>query len=107
MLSLHKIASFVVLVCAAASAQSGSATVQSTPSPAGAAEQPAKPSAIAPTGQAIPPPKVPEFKLEPVAVPNVAYPPEARDEKIEGEVLVSMRVSGTGDVVIVGVVKGD
>jgi TonB family protein len=42
-----------------------------------------------------------------VAVPNVAYPPQARDEKIEGEVVVSMRISGAGDVIIVGGLKGN
>jgi TonB family protein len=100
-------ASFVLFVCAAASAQSGSAPIQGDGSPAATTEQTAPPPTIAPTGQDVPPPKLPEFKLEPVAVLNVAYPPRARDEKIEGEVVVSMRISGAGDVMIVQVLKGD
>jgi TonB family protein len=107
MWNLCKIAPFALFVCAAASAQSGSAPVQGNGSPATTTEQPAPPSTIAPTRQDSPPPKLPEFKLEPVAVPNVLYPPRARDEKIEGEVVVSMRISGAGDVIIVGVLEGD
>lgn len=95
---LRTIAAVGLFVCAAAWAQSAAApAAQATPSSIVAAV----------AGQDNPLPKAPEYKLEPVAVPNVAYPPQARDEKIEGEVVVSMRISGAGDVIIVGGLKGD
>jgi TonB family protein len=106
MWNLRKIASFALFVCAA-SAQSGSAPVQGNGSPAATTEQTAPPPTIAPTGQDVPPPKLPEFKLEPVTISNVAYPLQAREEKIEGEVVASLWVSNTGDVTNVRAFKGD
>jgi TonB family protein len=57
--------------------------------------------------QDTPPSKPPEYKLEPVAVSNVIYPPQAREEKIEGEVRASFWVSDTGDVKNVRAFKSD
>lgn len=92
---LRKIALVGLFVCAVAWAQS-------------AAPAPSNDSATAPAAQSPPSSIVaPEYKLEPMAVSNVIYPPQARDKKIEGEVVVSMRISDAGDVIIVQVLKGD
>jgi TonB family protein len=57
--------------------------------------------------QDTPPSKPPEYKLEPLAISNVFYPPQAREEKIEGEVVASFWVSDTGDVKNVRAFKSD
>jgi TonB family protein len=49
----------------------------------------------------------PEYRLEPVAMPNAVYPPQAREQKAEGEIVASLLVSDTGDVKNVRVFKGD
>jgi TonB family protein len=104
---LRKIALLGLFVCAAAWAQSAPPT-QGNDSAAAPAAQPTPPSTVAPVaGQDNPPPQVPEYKLEPVAVSNAVYPPQAREEKIEGEVLASFWVSDTGDVMNVQSFKGD
>jgi len=106
--ALRKIALLGLSISTAAWAQPASAQAQGNDSAAAPAAQAAPSSTVAPVaGQDNPIPKAPEYKLEPVAVPNVTYPPQARDGKIEGEVVVSMRISGAGDVIIVQIRKGD
>jgi TonB family protein len=97
-----------LFLCAAAWAQSASAPAPGNDAAAAPAVQATPSSTVAPsTGQDTPLSKPPEYKLEPVAVSKIVYPPRAREQKIEGEVVVSMRISGAGDVIIVQVLKGD
>lgn len=49
----------------------------------------------------------PEYRLEPAATPNAIYPTQARDQKIEGEIVATLLVSDTGDVKNVQIFKGD
>jgi len=53
------------------------------------------------------PSELPEYKLEPIAIPNIVYPPQAREQKIEGEVHANLVVSETGDVRDVRVFNGN
>jgi len=107
MWTLRKIALLGLCVCAAASTQTASAPAQGNDSPATTA-QPAPSSTVPPSnGQDPPPPNAPEYKLEPLAVSNVAYPSEARKGNIEGEVVASFWISDTGDVTVVRAFKGD
>lgn len=53
------------------------------------------------------PERAAEYKLEPVATPNAIYPPEAREQKAQGEIIASLLLSDTGDVKNVRVFKGD
>jgi TonB family protein len=85
-----------LFLCAAAWSQPGSAPVQNN-----------DPPAVTSTAQDTPPSKPPEYKLEPIEVSNVAYPPQAREEKIEGEVEGFFWVSETGDVMNIRSFKGD
>jgi TonB family protein len=97
-----------LFLCAAAWAQSASAPAPGNDSAAVPAVQTTPSSTVAPsTGQDTPLPKPPEYELEPVAVSNVIYPPQAREEKIEGEVVASFWVSDTGEVTSVRASKGD
>jgi TonB family protein len=103
---LRKLAPLGLFVCAAAWTQSGSTPAQGNDSPTMPAAQPSPSSTLAPpAGQE--PSKPPEYKLEPLAVSNVVYPLQAREEKIEGEVVASLWVSDTGDIKSVRVFKGD
>ena len=103
---LRKIAPLGLCVCAAAWTQTPPAPAQGNDSAATTA-QPAPSSTVTPpTGQESLS-KPPEYELEPVAVANVAYPTQAREEKIEGEVVASFGISDTGDVTSVRTVKGD
>jgi TonB family protein len=105
---LRKIVPLGLCVCAAAWAQTGSVPAQGNDSPTTTTAQPVQSSTVVPsTEQDSAPSKPPEYKLEPVAVPNVVYPSQAREGKIEGEVVASFWVSGTGDVMSVRAFKGD
>ncbi|MGA8501819.1 MAG: energy transducer TonB [Candidatus Sulfotelmatobacter sp.] len=105
---MRKITLLGLWVCTAAWAQTGSAPVQGNDSHTTTTAQATPSSTVTPSnGQDITPSKPLEYKLEPAAVSNVVYPAQARDEKIEGEVVVSMRISRAGDVIIVRVLKGD
>ncbi|MFZ0818197.1 MAG: energy transducer TonB [Candidatus Sulfotelmatobacter sp.] len=104
---MRKIALVGLFVCAAAWAQSAAPTPGNDSATAPAAQL-ATSSTVAPVGgQDNPLPKAPEYTLEPVAVTNVIYPPQAREQKIEGEVLASFWVLDTGDVMHVRASKGD
>jgi TonB family protein len=48
-----------------------------------------------------------EYRLEAVATPNAVYPPQARVQKIQGEITALLLVSDAGDVRNVRVFKGD
>ena len=48
-----------------------------------------------------------QYRLEAVATPNAVYPPQARAQKIQGEIIASLLVSDAGDVRNVRVFKGD
>jgi len=48
-----------------------------------------------------------EYRLEAVARPNAVYPPQARVQKVQGEIIASLLVSDAGDVRNVRVFKGD
>jgi TonB family protein len=105
---LRKIAPLGLCLCAAAWTRTGSVPVQSNDSPATTTAQSPQSSTVAPTsGQDSPPSKPPEYKLEPLSVSNVVYPPQAREEKVEGEIAASFWVSETGDVMSVRAFKGD
>lgn len=106
MWALRKIAALGLFVYAAAWAQPA-APSQGNDSAAAPAAQPAPSSIVAPVAGQDNPLPVPEYKLEPVAVSNVIYPPQAREDKIEGEVSASFWVSDTGDVTNVRAFKGD
>ncbi len=48
-----------------------------------------------------------EYKLEPTTTGNAPYPLQAREGKIEGDVIAMMAISETGEVSNVHIVKGD
>jgi TonB family protein len=49
----------------------------------------------------------PTYTLEPVTVSNVAYPPQAREQKIQGRIVARILVSETGNVESVEIPPGD
>jgi TonB family protein len=49
----------------------------------------------------------PEYPLVPVSIQNAAYPTEARERRIEGEVVAMFVVTETGDITHVNIGKGD
>jgi TonB family protein len=105
---LRRIAPLGLFLSVVAWSQSGSAQAQGNDPPTAMTARAAPSSTVMPsTPQDSLPPKAPEYKVEPIAISNVVYPPQAREEKIEGEVVASMRISRAGDVVIVQVLKGE
>jgi TonB family protein len=60
-----------------------------------------------PDAPATPAPSRPEYKLEAILTENAVYPPQAREAKVEGEIVAFFAVSDTGVVKNVRVYKGD
>jgi TonB family protein len=107
---LRKLLTFLLLVCAQVWAQSGSPSAQGgDPAP-----QTAQPSQVPQDSNAKTPPDqtssapIPDSKqLETIKTQQPPYPDEAREQKLQGQVVVRAFVSETGDVEKVEEVSGD
>jgi TonB family protein len=107
---LRKLLTLAFLACAPAWAQSSSAPAQATDPQAQTAQPPAPSSdSDKKTAPDQPPAAVPgdSTTLEPIKTQKAAYPEEAREKQLQGQVMVKMLVSETGDVDSVEVVSGD
>jgi TonB family protein len=96
MLIPSKMAIFIALVCASGMGQTNSPASEQPPAPAGAAS----------TGQ-VSPDKPEEYALEPIEISKAVYPPAAKQQKVQGQVVGTILVSETGDVAGVYGFKGD
>ncbi len=107
---MHKLIPTVLFVCAPAWAQTGPPSAQDSGSKPQASESPqtAPDSGKKPAPDQIPPaPLADSTKLEPIQIKKVAYPYEAQEKKLQGEVVVRILVSETGDVETAEIVSGD
>jgi|CZKJ01.1.fsa_nt_gi TonB family protein len=107
---LLKLMPIVFLVCAPAWAQSGSAPSQGSDSKPEATQSPE--TAPDPNKQASPDqtsaaPPADSTKLEPIKIEKAAYPWEAQEKQLQGQVWVKILVSEAGDVENVEVISGD
>ena len=94
---LWKLALFLVLLCVSTLSQtSSSAAQQAAPAPAGA------PSTEQSSGL-----KPEEYTLDPSVSSTAIYPPAAKEQKIQGQIVGTILVSETGDVAGVYGFKGD
>jgi TonB family protein len=110
MSTLRKLPTIMLLVCPQLWAQSGSQAAQETDPPP-QATQPSQPppgsDTKTPSDQTPPTPIPDSTKLEPIKTQKPPYPYEAREQKLQGQVVVRAFVSETGDVKDVEVVSGD
>jgi TonB family protein len=110
MSTVRKLLPILLLVCAQVWAQSGSPSQQGS-DPAPQTAQPSQPPADSDTktlpDQTSSTPLPDSTKLEPIKTQKATYPYEAQEQKLQGEVVVKIRVSETGDVESVEVVSGD
>jgi len=99
----------VLFVCAPAWAQTGPPSAQDSGSKPQASESPqtAPDSGKKPAPDQIPPALADSTKLEPIQIKKAPYPYEAREQKLQGEVVVRILVSETGDVETAEIVSGD
>jgi TonB family protein len=91
-------------------AQSGTqraAGSDSQPQTAQPPQAPADPDKKTSPDQESPAAAADSTQLEPVKTVNATYPDEAREKQLQGQVLVKMLVSETGDVEQVDVISGD
>jgi TonB family protein len=100
---LRKLLTLALLVCAPAWAQSSSAPAQPAQPPPPSSDSERKTS---PDQPPVPGPGD-STKLEPIKSQKAAYPDEAREKQLQGQVMVKMLVSETGDVDSVEVLSGD
>jgi TonB family protein len=110
MLFLRKLALIAFILSTPVWAQSGSPSAQSGDSKSQTTQLPQSPqdSDKKPTpDQTAPAPLADSTKLEPIKSQRATYPYEAREQKIQGEVVVKILVSETGDVENAEVVSGD
>ena len=107
---MPKLIPILLLVCAQVWAQSGSPSSQGS-DPAPQTAQPSQSSqdsnAKTPLDQTSSAPIPDSTKLEPITTQKPPYPDEARDQKLQGQVVVRAFVSETGDVENVEEVSGD
>jgi TonB family protein len=107
---LRKVMMLAFLACAPAWAQSSPAPAPGT-DPQAQTAQPPQPSSDSDkkTSPDQPPDAVPgdSTKLEPIKTQKATYPEEAREKQLQGQVMVKMLVSETGDVDSVEVLSGD
>src|SRR5580698_880635 len=106
----RKLLTLAFLACASAWAQSSSAPAQATDPQTQPAQAPQPPSdSDKKTAPDQPPAIVPgdSTKLEPIKTQKAAYPDQAREKQLQGQVMVKMLVSETGDVDSVEVLSGD
>jgi TonB family protein len=111
---LHKLLPSMLLLCGAVWAQSGSGSTpgvapKTNPTATSqAASQTAADSSQNPSSDRTPPTPPPDStKLEPIKVKKAVYPYEAGRQKLQGEVVVKILVSESGDVESAEVVSGD
>lgn len=107
---MRKLIPIVLFVCVPAWAQSGPPAAQDSGSKPQASESPqtAPDSDKRSAPDQIPPaPPADSTKLEPIQIKKAAYPYEAREQKLQGEVVVRILVSETGDVETAEIVSGD
>jgi TonB family protein len=103
---LRKLIPILFLVCAQVWAQSGPPSTQGSDSK----PQITQPSQTAQDSDTKTPPSAPlpdSTKLEPIKTQKPPYPDEAREQKLQGQVVVRAFVSETGDVENVEEVSGD
>jgi TonB family protein len=106
---------FVLLAASAACAQTGSAAPPPSDSkvPPGQSSSGQSSQSVPESGKEAPPeqatvPNPPDStQLEPIKTEKAAYPWEAREKQLQGQVLVKILVSETGDVANVEVLSGD
>jgi TonB family protein len=107
---LRKVMTLAFLACAPAWAQSSSPPAQPT-DPQAQLAQPPPPSSDSEKKTSPDQPPAPEpgdsTKLELIKSQKAAYPDEAREKQLQGQVMVKMLVSETGDVDSVEVLSGD
>jgi len=104
---LRKLMLFVFLVCAPAWAQSDSASAQGSDSEPPTIESPQAATDKKPSPDQISAAPADSTKLEPIKIDRPAYPWEAREKQLQGQVWVKILVSETGDVESVEVISGD
>src|ERR1700689_4256523 len=96
----RKLLTLAFLACASAWAQSSSPPAQTT-DPQTQSAPPPQPSSESDkkTAPDQPPDAAPgdSTKLEPIKTQKAAYPDEAREKQLQGQVMVKMLVSETGD----------
>jgi TonB family protein len=106
---LRTLAVFVLIFSAPVWAQSGSPSTQS--SDASQTTKPPQPPQDSDkkltSDQTSPTPLADSTKLEPIKRQRATYPSEAREQRIQGEVVVKILISETGDVENAEVVGGD
>src|ERR1700691_3053110 len=110
MSTLRKLMPILLLVCTQVWAQSGSPSTQgSEPAPQTVqpSQTPQDSDTKTPPDQTPSAPLPDSTKLEPIKTQKAMYPYEAQGQKIQGEVVVKIRVSETGDVENAEVVTGD
>jgi len=106
---LRKVMTLAFLACAPAWAQSSSAPAQGTDPQAQTAQPPQPSSDSDKKTSPDQPAAVPgdSTKLEPIKTQKATYPDEAREKQLQGQVMVKVLVSETGDVDSVEVLSGD
>jgi TonB family protein len=110
MSTLRKIMPIQFFICAQLWAQSGSPSAQGSqpvPQTAQSSQTPQASDTRTTPNQASSAPLPDSTKLEPVKTQKPPYPDEAREQKLQGQVVVKVLVSETGDVESVEVVSGD
>ena len=106
----RKLTAILLLVCAQVWAQSSSPSAQGNdpaPQTARSSQISQDPNQKTPPDQTSSAPLPDSTKLEPIKTQQPAYPFEARDQKLQGQVVVRAFVSETGDAKDVEVVGGD
>ena len=107
---MRKLMPILLFVCAPAWAQSGPPSAQDNGSKPQTSESPqtAPDSDKKPVPDQIPPAALADStKLEPIHIKKAAYPYEAREQKLQGEVVVKILVDEKGDVETAEIVSGD
>lgn len=103
MLQLQKPALLALLFLTPAWSQSAAGDSQAQPPP----QNPSQSDEKSPPDQTAPVVPADSTKLEPIKIQKATYPDEAREKQLQGEVLVKILVSATGDVDGVDVISGD
>src|SRR5260370_9105818 len=106
---LNKLMTAVLFVCAPAGEQTGPPSDQDSGSKPQASESPqtAPDSGKKPAPDQIPPAFADSTKLEPIQIKKAAYPYEAQEKKLQGEVVVRILVSETGQLGTAAILSGD
>jgi TonB family protein len=109
MSTLPKLMAVLFFSCAPLSAQSGSPSTQQNDSnpPTSQPSQTSPDSEKQTSSDQTSAPPQDSTKLEPIKIVKAAYPWEAREKQLQGQVWVKIQVSETGDVESAEVISGD